>query len=260
MLIIKNLNKSFFKRNHGNGTKEPFHALKDISFQIGKNELVGVVGLSGSGKTTLLRCILQLTRPDAGSVYYKEENLVPMEEEQLRRQVRPFLRKLYQHPESALNPGLTVRKILAQPMKLYHPERSAGEVDREVRQLLNDVGLPAGYLSKYPHQLSGGEKRRVALARALATDPEILFADEPFAGLDKALQYQMLKLILGIMKERGLSVVMVSHDIDIIRHVCDRIITLKDGRIMDIAGRTMNGVEVKMDHFQQSHLSNHHLL
>lgn len=250
MLKINRLTKSYFKKDSENGRTERFHAIKEITFEIEKGEILGIVGVSGSGKTTLLRCILQLTRPDKGDVFFERKNLVHLDSDELRREVRPYLRKVYQHPESALNPGLTVEQILSQPVALYHPELQNSKMDRVVNELMKDVGLPGEYKSKYPHQLSGGEKRRVALARALATNPKVLFADEPFAGLDKALQYRMLKLLLGIKQERDLTIVMVSHDVDVIQHVCDRIITLKEGKMADIAKAGENGVPVNMDHFR----------
>jgi len=247
---IEQLTKTYVKKSRNGAKPEIFHAIHNISFEINKGEIFGIVGLSGSGKTTLIRCILQLTRPDSGAVLYNGENLVNCSTEELRTKIRPHLRKVYQHPEAALNPGLMVEKILSQPIELYRPGISAAEIKTEASHLLAHVGLPLEYKTKYPYQLSGGEKRRVALARALATNPEMLFADEPFAGLDKALQFRMLKLLMDIKKERNLTIVMISHDIDVIRHVCDRILTLKDGKAVDMAVAGSRGVDVNMDHFR----------
>lgn len=247
---VEQLTKTYVKKSRNGAKPEAFHAIQNISFEIKPGEIFGIVGLSGSGKTTLLRCILQLTRPDEGAVRYNGSNLVNYSAGELRTKVRPHLRKVYQHPEAALNPGLRVEKILSQPIELYRPGITAAEKKTETERLLAHVGLPLEYKIKYPHQLSGGEKRRVALARALATNPEILFADEPFAGLDKALQYRMLKLLMDIKRERNLTIVMVSHDIDVIRHVCDRILTLKDGKAVDMAVAGTNGVDVNMDYFR----------
>ncbi len=246
---VEQLTKTYVKKSRNGAKPELFHAIQDISFEIEPGEIFGIVGLSGSGKTTLLRCILQLTRPDEGAVLYNGSNLVNYSAEELRTKVRPRIRKVYQHPEAALNPGLMVEKILSQPIELYRPGITNAEKKAETDRLLGRVGLPLLYKTKYPYQLSGGEKRRVALARALATNPEILFADEPFAGLDKALQYRMLKLLMDIKQERNLTIVMVSHDIDVIRHVCDRILTLKGGKAVDTAVAGTNGVDVNMDYF-----------
>lgn len=251
MISIDSLTKTYSKQNGRKGEKAQFNAIKDVSFKINEGEILGIVGLSGSGKTTLLRCILQLTKPTEGRVIFENENIVEYNREELRQKVRPYLRKVYQHPEAALNPGLTIYKIIAQPITLYHSAIEKQQLKTEVKTLIRDVGLPDYYGTKYPHQLSGGEKRRVALARALASNPKVLFADEPFAGLDKALQYRMLKLLMKIKQERDLTIVMVSHDIDVISHVCDRIITLKDGCIADKAVAGKSGVKVNMEYFIQ---------
>ena len=249
MLKINNITKSYANGGGGSANSR-FFAIKDISFTVERGELFGIVGLSGSGKTTLLRTILQLTNPDSGSVLFRNSELTDLDEEALREEVRPRLRKVYQHPEASLNPGLQVAKIISQPIALYNPRMNKNELEQQTEWILQQVGLPLVYKTKYPFQLSGGEKRRVALARAIATKPEVLFADEPFAGLDKALQYRMLKLLMDIKRERNLTIVMVSHDIDVIRHVCDRIMTLKGGQIADIKEAGSNGVPVNMDHFR----------
>lgn len=249
IIMVKNLTKTYRKRDQRTGMSEDFNAIKNISLEIFKDEILGIVGLSGSGKTTLLRCMLQLSKPTRGEVFFKGENIVKYDTEQLRKKVRPNLRKVYQHPEAALNPGLRVRQILEQPIKLYHPELKKAEINQRAMVLMQDVGLPEDYHTKYPHQLSGGEKRRVALARAISTRPDVLLADEPFAGLDKALQYKMLELLMRIKKKRSLTIVMVSHDIDVIRYVTDRIITLRHGEIANIAEAGPNGVAVDMSHF-----------
>lgn len=251
MISVKGLTKWYVKNELLSGKRTEMVAIRDISFTIEQGEMLGIVGLSGSGKTTLMRSILQLTRPDKGEVIYKKKDLTKLSEDELRKEVRPYLRNVYQHPEAALNPGLTVRNIVEQPVELYNPQMLAKQRREKANQLLADVGLPVEYEDKYPHQLSGGEKRRVALARAIATDPEVLFADEPFAGLDKALQYRMLSLLIKLKTKKELTLVMVSHDIDVIRHVCDRILILKEGSLVEIATAGSHGVEVNMDHFIQ---------
>ncbi len=251
MISVEKLTKKYYKKNEFSGDRDEIYAIRDVSFTVEPGEILGVAGLSGSGKTTLLRCMLQLTKPDGGSVHFKNQDLTQLNDEELRRQVRPFLRKVYQHPESVLNPGLTVRKIVEQPVLLYEKGMDLMDRTNRVNQLLTEVGLPVEYEDKYPHQLSGGEKRRLALARAIATNPEVLIADEPFAGLDKALQYRMLNLLIGLKNMKELTMVMVSHDIDVIKHVCDRIIILKDGKLADIAVAGIDGVDVDMKHFMQ---------
>lgn len=226
---VRKLEKSFITVT---GSREP--VLNDIHLDLLSEEVTGIIGLSGAGKTTLLRCILQLSRPDAGEVWYKGKDLTQLNEDELRGHLRPNVRMIYQHPEAALNPGLRVEEIFVQALRLNPDKRVGFDVRTSCDRLIQDIGLDQSYLKKYPHQLSGGEKRRVALARALATGPFVLFADEPFAGLDKVLQFAMLRLILKLKKQYRLSVVIISHDTDIMREVCDTLVVMHEGRIAEV--------------------------
>lgn len=243
VISINHLNKTY--RSNWSGKSEI--VLEDISIDFHEQEILGIVGMSGSGKTTLLRCILQLVRPDNGSVSFKGLKLTDMNETELRTQVRPYIRFIYQHPEAALNPGLTIHDILYQAYALFHKESSDSEIESRITSIFQDIDFDSSYAGKYPHELSGGEKRRVALARALATEPEILFADEPFAGLDKVLQYKMLELIIRLKSRYKLTIVMVSHDTDIMKEVCDKLIILHEGKILEIVSTPWKNPVLKHD-------------
>lgn len=206
--------------------------LNGIDISIKKGEFLGIVGFSGSGKTTLLRCLVQLSKPDSGEVFYRTQDITKLSEMQLRNIVRSKLRLVYQHPEASLNPGITISKILRQPYDLHFPDKKGNAINR-AKELMNQIGLPESYLNKYQHELSGGEKRRIALARALMTEPEVLFADEPLSGLDRVLQYRMLELLINLQADLGLTLVIVSHDVDIMVEVCDRIIVIDNGKVLD---------------------------
>lgn len=234
LISARNIEKSFVI-----GRNRTFRVINNINLNIKKGELLGVVGFSGSGKTTLLRTLLQLIKPDRGQVFFKNLDITKLNEKQLRKTVRSKLRLVYQHPEASLNPGITVSDILRQPYELHFSDKKQNWLT-VAKSLLNKMGISESYLSKYQHELSGGEKRRIALARALMTEPEVLFADEPLSGLDRVLQYRMLTLLIKIQSELGLTLVLVSHDIDIMVEVCDRIIVLENGMIVDEAAR-LNG-------------------
>lgn len=220
LLSVENLTKTF-----QGGKVEIF---KELNFEIYEGEVLGIVGESGCGKTTLIRSILCLEDSVSGNVNYKGINLVTVHEDDQRDVIRKELRYIYQHPESSLNPGVTIGKSLANTLKLY---KSDDDTD-DPNQYLALVGLPLSYKTKYPHELSGGEKRRAVLARALITKPKAIFADEPFSGLDKILQARLIKRLIAIQKEQNITLVIVSHDKQIIKKLSDRVLTLKDGRII----------------------------
>lgn len=230
---IRNVTKTFY----GNRSidRADNTALKDVSLEVYEGEILGIIGTSGSGKTTLLRCVLGLEKPDAGDIIFRGKEVHHLNGSDLFTFLRSKVRLIYQHPEAVLNPGLKINEILKQPYYLYNDGND--KVDEEINNLLEEIGLPTEYLGKFPGQLSGGEKRRVSIARALITKPEILFADEPFAGLDKILQFKMLKLLMGIKKEHNLTLVMISHDVDIMREIVDRLIIMDAGNIVETATR-----------------------
>lgn len=221
LIRIKGLTKSY------NG--ESLSILHDISLDIYEGEILGIIGESGSGKTTFLRSIVCLERPDSGKVEYKGVDLLKLNREEQRKKIRTDLRYVYQHPEASLNPGVSIGKTLENTIRLTNPESATTECDDYLRL----VGLPVSYASKYPHELSGGEKRRAVLARALITKPRAIFADEPFSGLDKILQTRLIESFVSIKRAQNLTYVLVSHDQTIIKHLSDRVLMLKEGKLHD---------------------------
>ncbi len=213
--------------------RQPTRAVTDVSFSINRGEVLGIVGESGSGKTTLARMILRLIEPTRGSVMLHGRNVLGMSSDDVRTHVRPVIRMIFQEPDAVLNPGYTIgfgltRAILTQPAS-----DSACDVDGQVAKLLTCVGLDASYASKYPDELSGGEKRRVGICRALATNPEIIVADEPLSGLDVVLQERVLELLKSEQAVRGFALILVSHDLDRVNQVCDRVMVMHGGRVVE---------------------------
>jgi len=220
LIGVNNLTKTYQK-----GRVEIF---RDLNFDIYEGEVLGVVGESGCGKTTLIRSLLCLEDSVSGKVKYKGINLLEVHENDKRDVIRKELRYIYQHPESSLNPGVTIGKSLINTLKIYKSNNGTDDLE----QYLDLVGLPQSYKSKYPHELSGGEKRRAVLARALITKPKAIFADEPFSGLDKILQARLINRLITIQKEQNLTLILISHDKQIIQTLSDRVMELKDGKLL----------------------------
>ena len=219
-----------FRVRRGRRTTE-VHALTDVTLSVSREEILGVVGESGSGKSTLLRILGALARPDTGRVRLGEEEVQGLPEAELRARFRPRVRMLFQDSGASLNPGRRVGSILEQARSMS-PD---GEEVPAAAQLLELVGLEEAFLPRWPGQLSGGEKRRVAMARALATSPEVLLADEPFAGLDVVVQRQVVEELETLQRTLGLALIIVSHDLRVVQGLAHRIAVMREGRVVEEA-------------------------
>ncbi|MFT5740637.1 MAG: oligopeptide/dipeptide ABC transporter ATP-binding protein [Gammaproteobacteria bacterium] len=214
-----------------NGIDDPFvSAVNGVSLQIGEGETYGLVGESGSGKTTLARSIIGLVKPQRGSIRYQGKELLGMpadEQQKFRRNVGA----MFQDPVGSLSPRMTIRSLLAEPFKIHGMgDRDLGA---EVNRLLDMVGLNKDIASRYPHQLSGGQARRVGVARALALDPKLIIADEPTAGLDVSVQGEILNLMGRLQAELGISILVITHNLNVVRHITDRMGIMYFGRILE---------------------------
>jgi peptide/nickel transport system ATP-binding protein len=193
-------------------------AVDRVSLQVEEGESLGIVGESGSGKTTLIRLLLELERPDEGAVEYRGASL--------RREVQA----VFQDPVSALDPRMRVRDIVLEPLRVLH---LPGDHDARLRELLEAVGLSVGAARRYPHEFSGGQRQRVAIARALATRPRVLLADEPVSALDVSVRAQILNLLQDLRTDYELTLVLVSHDLSVVRQMCDRVLVMQRGQIVE---------------------------
>ncbi len=215
---------------YGAGTKA-FTAAEDISFSIARGEAFGLVGESGSGKTTVGRAILQLLQPAAGSIRYAGVDLAKMG----RRDFHPFRKRIqmiFQDPYSTLNPKLALRTSLREALALGHPNDKPGWNDRAA-EAFRRVGLDPDYLSRYPHEFSGGQRQRIGIARVLCVDPEFVVCDEPVSSLDVSIQAQILNLLRELQATQGWSLLFISHDLRVVRQICDRVAVMRRGRILD---------------------------
>jgi peptide/nickel transport system ATP-binding protein len=210
------------------------HALRGVSLEVPAGERFGIVGESGCGKSTLLRIIAALDRPTSGEVVVEGTEITRLPERRLKF-LRENLQLVFQDPMSSLDPRMRVRDIIAEPLVVQgHP--ASGE---RVRELLEAVGLSADAGDRYPHQFSGGQRQRISIARALAPRPRILIADEPVSALDVSVRAQVLNLISDLVDELNLTLIFVSHDMSVIKHVCDRVAVMHAGEIVETGSTGM---------------------
>ena len=211
-------------------------AVDGVSFTLNRGEALGLVGESGCGKSTLGRTILQLLPATSGSVVLEGRNLAELRGGELRRARRDF-QMIFQDPYASLNPRMTVFDALAEALR-SHRKIPRAEVRPRVIELMRVVGLLPGALNKYPHEFSGGQRQRIAIARALAVEPKLIIADEPVSALDVSIQAQIINLIAKIRREMNLTLIFISHDLSVVRHIADRIAVMYLGKIVELGTPT----------------------
>lgn len=208
-------------------------AVNQVSFSIAKGESFGLVGESGSGKSTIARIITGLYAPDSGQIIFEDRDLTALSSEKARLPYRREMQMVFQNPYSSLNPRMKVKDIIAEPM-LFHQLADSAQARQVVQDLIDYVGLAKNAGDKYPHEFSGGQRQRISIARALATRPRLLICDEPTSALDVSVQAQILNLLKDLQSELGLTMLFISHDLPVIRQMCDRIGVMKFGQLLEI--------------------------
>jgi oligopeptide/dipeptide ABC transporter ATP-binding protein len=206
-------------------------AVDGVSLSIQTGETWGLVGESGCGKSTLGRCILRLAEPTAGRIFFENENIVSYDRKALQG-IRRNMQIIFQDPYSSLNPRKNVRQIVGEAFDV-HGIVPKNEREPQIRQLLERVGLPRYHLNRYPHEFSGGQRQRICIARALALHPKLVIADEPVSALDVSIQAQILNLLVQLQGEFHLTYLFISHDLSVVRHLCERIAVMYLGRIVE---------------------------
>lgn len=234
ILQVNNLSLRFCTRHSLFASKRKYvQAVNNVSFSIAKGESFGLVGESGSGKSTIARIITGLYTPDAGQIVFEGRDLTALKNEAARLPFRREMQMVFQNPYSSLNPRMKVKDIIAEPM-LFHGLAEAGEARRVVQDLIDYVGLAKNAGSKYPHEFSGGQRQRISIARALATRPRLLICDEPTSALDVSVQAQILNLLKDLQDELSLTMLFISHDLPVIRQMCNRIGVMKLGNLLEV--------------------------
>jgi oligopeptide/dipeptide ABC transporter ATP-binding protein len=228
-------------------------AVDDVSFAVNQNETLGLVGESGSGKTSLGRTVLLLQRPTEGKVLFDETDITHMKGEDLRR-IRRKMQIVFQNPMSSLDPRQRLRDIVLEPLRAFGESRSESEMKVRLGEALKSVGLQEDSIMRFPHEFSGGQRQRIAIARALILNPEFIVLDEPTSALDSSIQTQILNLLRRIQEERKLSYLFISHNVNVVKYMADRMAVMYSGKIVEI-GKVRDVIETPLHPYTQALIS-----
>ena len=236
LLRVEHLKKYFSSRKQFlGGPVKTVKAVDDVTFEIPRGGILGVVGESGCGKSTLGRAILRLHEPDSGSVMYNGIDLLSLDNRQMR-EYRQKLQIIFQDPYASLNPRMTVKELICASLDVF----GIGTKEERIQQVLDmmeKVGLPLEYLNRYPHEFSGGQRQRIMIARALVLKPDFVVCDEPVSALDVSVRAQVLNLMRDLQQELSLTYLFISHDLSVVRYLCDRIMVMYLGKPVEIASK-----------------------
>jgi len=231
LLKVEHLTKHFSSQGAFMSTGKVVKAVEDVSFEIAPGEVLGLVGESGSGKSTTGRLILRLLEPTKGSVFFEGRNLFQVSNAEMR-EFRKKMQIVFQDPYGAFNPRMTVGAIIGEALDLKGTPRS--DRNRAVGEYLELVQMPASVANRYPHEFSGGQRQRIGIARALAVEPRFIVADEPVSALDVSTQAEIVNLLLQLQRKFNLTMLFISHDLSVVRVLCDRVAVMNQGRIVEM--------------------------
>ena len=229
ILQVEHLTKFFSVGPHAE-----VHAVDDVNFTLRRGRTFGLVGESGCGKSSCARTIIRIYEPSQGKIIFNGQDIAHLKPRQMQP-VRRNMQMIFQDPYASLNARMTVRDIIAEPLKAHHVCKSKQEVDEKVFAMLNRVGLTAEHAGRYAHEFSGGQRQRVGIARALACNPEFIVCDEPVSALDVSIQAQILNLMRELQRKYQLTYIFISHNLSVVKHICDRIAVMYLGNIVEIA-------------------------
>ena len=221
--------KKYFKTPRG-----WLHAVDGVNFSVNAGETLGIVGESGCGKSTLGRTILHLVEPTSGKIIFDGEDISKIGKRKFK-ELRKEMQIIFQDPFSSLNPRMTVEDIIREPLEIYHVLPNAAETDKRVHEIMDTVGLAQRLARSYPHELDGGRRQRIGVARALALDPKFIVCDEPVSALDVSIQAQILNLMQDLQEEKGLTYIFITHDLSVVHHIANDICVMYLGQMVEKA-------------------------
>jgi len=233
LLEVENLNVVFHtKPSIGKFTANSIHAVKNVSFCINEGEVLSLVGESGCGKTTIGRVITRLEFTGTGKVSYAGQNILKLSNARFRP-LRKHIQMIFQDPYASLNPRLTVERTLAEPLFIHKLAKDRTEARSKIASMLENVGLDATAMARYPHEFSGGQRQRIGIARVMMVKPSLIIADEAVSALDVSIQAQVLNLLKKLQRSTGVAMLFISHDLAVVRHISDRIAVMFEGEIVE---------------------------
>ncbi|MBN2395735.1 MAG: ABC transporter ATP-binding protein [Candidatus Atribacteria bacterium] len=234
---VKDLKKWFYVGKTIGSGKKALKAVDGVSFFINHKEVLGLVGESGCGKTTCGKMLLRIIDPTSGSIFFDHQEITHLD----KRKMQPFRRRMmiiYQDPFGSLDPRMRIGKAIAEPLEVHGIGNSCEREERVV-DLMEKVGLSSDQINRYPHEFSGGQRQRIGIARALATNPEFIVADESVSALDVSIQAQIINLLKELQEEFGLTLLFVAHDLSVVKHISDRVAVMYLGKIVEIAEKSL---------------------
>ena len=235
LVKVESLSKTFDDSFFIESSKNSVMAVNDVSFSIKEGQSFGLVGESGSGKSTIAKMIVNLFKPSSGDIYFNDVCITKIKSNKEMLKFRKQIQMIFQDPYSSLNGRLKVKDIVSEPIKLHNPSVSSRDLDDYIYDLLESVELTQQSAERYPHEFSGGQRQRISIARALATQPRLLVCDEPTSALDVSIQAQILNLLKDLQEQLNLTILFISHDLPVVRQMCDRIAVLKNGKLCEIS-------------------------
>ena len=251
LIEIKNLKKTFQEGMFTEASKNTVMAVDDVSFNIKEGESFGLVGESGSGKSTIAKMIVNLFKPSSGEIFFDNICITKIKKNNEMMNFRKQIQMIFQDPYSSLNGRLKVKDIIAEPIKLHNPKITNNDLNNYIDDLLDSVELSKKSSTRYSHEFSGGQRQRISIARALATQPRLLVCDEPTSALDVSIQAQILNLLKDLQEQLNLTILFISHDLPVVRQMCDRIGVLRNGKLCEVSDTEKLFLEPKHEYSKE---------
>lgn len=237
VMEVKNIKKEFYF-SKGWFKKNKIVAVNDVSFKIEEGKTYGLVGESGCGKSTLASTILMLTKPTSGEIIY-DNKIVDLKQKNVKKKMRKELQLIFQDPYASIDPKMKIKDIIIEPMRTHKLYKTKKECYDKAEELLKIVGLNKDTMDRYPHEFSGGQRQRISIARVLGVNPKLIIADEATAALDVSIQAQILNLLKGLQKKLNLTMIFISHDLNVVQHISNEIIVMFLGNIVEIGDKNL---------------------